>query len=480
MRRFLLAFSVLLLVGCKVGPNYQRPAVPAPDAFRYQPQEAQDTANTAWWELFQDPVLDGLIAEALARNQNVQIAAASVEQAAAVLTQVRSPLFPQLNYGASAARVRSSEANVSPLLKSVMENPQSSYQIFAGASWEIDLWGRVRRLSEAARASLLASEEGRRGAVLSVVAGVAAGYLQLRGLDEQLAVARKNLASYGEAVQLFEVQFKHGQVSMMTVQQARTRYETAAATIPQIETQIVQTENALSILLGRNPSPIARGKSIHDLALPAVPSGLPSQLLERRPDVAQAEQNLIAANAQIGAARALYFPTISLTGDYGYASPELSDLFKGAARTWSYAGSIAGPIFAGGAIYGQVKEAEAARRAALGAYELAIQSAFADVENALIAHVKLGEQLQAQGRLVGAASEYARLAQLQYKGGFVPYSTVLQAQEQLFPDELNYASVRTALFTSLVDIYKAMGGGWVLLADGLAAAGEGGAAEAAP
>ena len=468
MRYIFLVAYVLILAGCMIGPDYHRPSVDKPDSYRYAAKEAQDTSNLSWWRQFQDPVLDGLINEALANNKNVKIATANIEQAAGILTQVRSPLFPQLSYGGSAARERGSELNATPI-PSYVSNPQNAFQVFAGATWEIDLWGRIRRLSESAQANLLATEEARRGVILSLVASVANTYIQLRGLDEQLLIAKYNMVSYGDAVKLFELQFKYGQVSRMTVEQARTRYETAAATIPQIESQIVQTENALSILVGRNPGPIVRGKALRDLALPAIPSGLPSQLLERRPDVAQAEQNLIAANAQIGAAKALYFPTISLTGSYGQASEDLSDLFKGPARQWGYSGSITGPIFTAGAISGQVRQAEAARDAALLAYELSIQSAFADVENALIARTKIAEQLQAQGRLVNAAREYTRLARLQYKGGYVPYSTVLQAEEQLFPAEINYAQYNTTLYTSLINIYKAMGGGWVAEADKLSA-----------
>jgi multidrug efflux system outer membrane protein len=246
----------------------------------------------------------------------------------------------------------------------------------------------------------------------------------------------------------------------VTVEQARSQYETAAAAIPQLESQIAQTENALCILLGRNPGPVQRGKTIYKLAFPPVPANLPSEVLGDRPDIRQAEQNLIAANAQIGAAKALYFPTISLTGAYGYASSDLSNLFKGPARIWSYAGSFAGPIFTGGAITSQVKQAEAARNAALFTYELTIQSAFADAENTLVARSKLVEQVQAQERLVRANREYVRLARLQFEGGYAPYSTVLQAEQQLFPSELNYAQYRATLFNSLVNLYKAMGGGW--------------------
>jgi multidrug efflux system outer membrane protein len=457
-----LAFTVLL-AGCMVGPNYVKPNVEVPVGFRYQGRETQETANTEWWEQFQDPVLDRLIAEALANNLNIKIAVANIEQSAAVLVQARSPLYPQVGYGGSAARERASETGSVPL-PSVLSNPATSYQVLASASWEIDLWGRIRRLSESAQAELFATEEAWHGVILSLVASVASDYIQLLGLDEQLLVSKRTLETYAESLKLFELRFKHGQVSQMTVEQARSQYETAAASIPQIESQIVQTENALSILLGRNPGPVRRDKTIHQVSLPPVPAGLPSDVLASRPDIRRAEQNLIAANAQIGAARALYFPTISLTGAYGFASSDLSELFKGPARVWSYAGSFTGPIFTGGAVSSQVKQAEAARKAALFGYELTIQSAFADVESSLISRSKLIEQIQAQERLVRANSEYVRLARLQYNGGYSPYSTVLQAEQQLFPSELNYAQYRAALFISLVNIYKAMGGGWQVVA----------------
>jgi multidrug efflux system outer membrane protein len=253
----------------------------------------------------------------------------------------------------------------------------------------------------------------------------------------------------------------------MNVEQARSQYETAAAQIPVIKSQIAQTENALAVLLGRNPGPIARGKKLDALALPAVPAGLPSELLERRPDLLQAEQTLVAANAQIGAAKAQYFPTISLTGALGSASTQLSNLFTGPAGVWNYGGSLLGPIFTGGAIAGQVAQSEAAQKAALASYELSIQNAFADVENALASNANLTEQLAAQQRLVRALSEYARLARLQFDGGYTSYTTVLQAEQQLFPSELNLASVRAQLYGSLVNLYKALGGGWVDKADGL-------------
>ncbi len=466
MRRMAVALVAGPLAACMMGPNYHRPSVEAPPAYRFEMAEARDTANTAWWHQFEDPVLDGLIADALAHNLDVQIAAANVEQAAAVLTQARAPLYPQAGYSGDASKGRGSEMNATPIPPSV-PNPQTSYQVLAGASWELDLWGRIRRLSEAARAELYATEEARRGVVLSLVSAVATSYVQLRAYDEQLVIARRTKDAYGESVRLFELQHKHGVVSRMTVEQARTQYETAAAAVPSIESAIAQTENALSLLLGRNPGPIPRGLSITALTLPPVPSGIPSEVLEQRPDVRQAEQALVAANARIGAAKALYFPTISLTGGYGTASAELSDLFKGPSKVWSYAGSIVGPIFTGGATRAGVRQAEAGRKAAELGYVAAIQSAFADVDDALISRQKLAEQLDAQGRLVTAAREYARLARLQFDGGVAPYMTVLQAEQALFPAELNEVQTRASLFASTVNVYKAMGGGWVAQAETL-------------
>ena len=462
MRARALALACSALVaGCMVGPDYSRPAVDAPAAFQFAPKEQADAADTAWWKQFGDPVLDALIDEALANNRNVKVAVANVDQASAVFTQVRSPLFPQLGYGASGARARSSEAGRSPLVSDLVANPQDAYQAALSVSWELDLWGRIRRQSEAARANLLATDEARRGVILSLVSSVASNYLQLRGLDAQLEVSKKTLGAYGESVKLFTLQFRYGQVSQMNVAQAQSQYETAAAQIPQIESQIAQVENGLSILLGRNPGRIERGKAIDDLVAPAIPAGLPSSLLERRPDLLQAEQSLVAANAQIGAAKALYFPTISLTGALGSASPDLSDLFKGPARIWSYAGQLAGPIFTFGAVSGQVAQAEAAQSAALQSYQLAIQNAFADVDNALVSNAKGQEQVAAQQRLVAALSDYTRLARLQFDGGYAPYSTVLQAEQALFPAQLNLVAYRTATLGTSVSLYKAMGGGWV-------------------
>jgi multidrug efflux system outer membrane protein len=462
-----VAMAATLAGGCMLGPDYQRPSVDTPKAFIYESKDAAETVNTEWWKQFNDPVLDALIVEALQHNLNVKVAVANVEQAAGVFTQTRSALFPQVGYDPIAGRARTTESGVSPEVARFLTNPQTSYQALLNVSWEIDLWGRIRRLSESARASLLATDEARRGVILSLVASVAGNYLTLRGLDEQLVVAKSTLDAYGESVRLFTLQFQYGQVSQMNVAQVQSQYETAAAQIPQIESQIAQTENSLSVLLGRNPGPIPRGKSVYDLKLPSVPSGLPSDLLTRRPDLLQSEETLIAANAQIGAAKALYFPAISLTGAAGGSSFELSKLFTGPARVWSYAGQAIGPIFSFGAISGQVVQATAAQQAALYSYQLAIQNAFADVENSLVAAQKLKEQQAAQEKLVAALKDYARLATLQYNGGYTSYTTVLQAEQSLFPAELTLAAVRASVFSANVNIYKAMGGGWIVAADTL-------------
>ncbi len=464
MLRAVAVFCILVVAGCAVGPDYRRPELDVPKAYRYEPQEAKDIINTSWWAQFQDPVLDRLIADALAGNKNIKIAAANVEQAAAVLMQVRAPLFPQLGYSGSDTRQRQS-GSLATSIPGIRPEPKTTYEAFGTVSWELDLWGRIRRQTEAATADVLATREARRGVILSLVGLVAKNYLLLRGLDEQLAISQRSLAAYGESVRLFELQLKYGQVSEMIVAQARTQYETVAAAIPEIEAQIIQTENALSILLGCNPGPIPRGKTIYELTAPAVSAGLPSHILAQRPDILQAEQNLIAQNALIGAARALYFPSLSLTGAWGRASEELHHLFKDPARAWTFTGTVQGPLFTFGAITGQVRQATAAQKAALLSYEAAVQNGFADVENALSSREKLGDQLTAQTRLLAASKTYERMAILQYNGGYAPYSTVLQAQQQLFPAELKWAQLSSSALNSVVTVYQAMGGGWVELAD---------------
>lgn len=472
MRRYAYPLSLCLLSGCMVGPNYQRPCLDIPDTFHYEVEEAKNSLDTQWWRAFGDDVLNALIDEALANNKNVKIAAANIDNAVGLLIQIRAPLFPQAGYAGAYSRTRNSTTlasspNFPPAIPIKIINPQTNWQALLNASWEIDIWGRTQRQVESARANIYATVEARQGVILSLVASVANSYIQLLNLDEQLAISINTMNSYGESVKYFETQFKYGQTSQMTVVQAQTQYEIAAAKIPQLKSQIAQTENAISVLLGSNPKPIPRGKKLKELKLPVVPADLPSELLHQRPDIMQAEQELIAANAQIGAAEALYFPSISLTGYYGGASQHLQKLFTGPSNAWNFTGSITGPIFTAGAIYGQVYQAKAQRNAALEAYKAAIQDAFADVESALVNHTMLQEQVMALERLVKASGDYVYLATLQYKGGYVPYFAVIQAQEQYFPAELSMAQTLGLLLASVVNIYQSMGGGWVDQAEAL-------------
>ena len=456
---YLSLVALLALNGCLLGPNYERPAVDAPPAFRFAESDAKDLVNTAWWEQFQDPALNALIATALADNKDVKIAAARVEQFLGQFVTTRSQLFPQVAAGFDAQRQRVplGTTQLPPGVGPVFNRFQTSLS----ASWEIDFFGKLRRQTEAARANLLASEEGRRATILTLVASVASSYVNLLSLDRQLDIAKSTVASRAASVNVFQLRFSGGEVSQMELAQSQSEYEASLATIPQIELQIAQQEDALSILLGHNPGDIARDRELDDLALPAVPAGLPSELLERRPDLRQAEQDLIAANALIGAARALYFPSISLTGLFGSASTQFSSLFTGPARVWSYAGSVTLPIFTAGSIGGQVKQAEAQQQQALFQYQKSIQVAFQEVADALVSLQKTREQLVVQGSQVDALRNYARLARLRFEGGYTSYIEVLDAERSLFNAQLSYAQTQGVVFTSAVSLYKAMGGGWV-------------------
>jgi len=471
MNKILKLALMLLFSGCMVGPDYHPPCIDLPDAFIYEPKDVKGSLNVEWWSQFEDAVLNNLIEEALAYNKNVKIAAANIDYAVGILIQIRAPLLPQFGYDASYTKTRLSQAIASTENAASLPapfrliNPQTTWQAILTGSWEIDVWGRIRRQVESARAHVFATFQARQQVILSLVAAVANTYIQLRGLDEQLVISQKTMESYHEAVVYFSTQFKYGQTSKMTVASAETQYEIAAAKIPQIKLQIIQTENALSILLGSNPKTIPRGKTIYQLKELEVPSNLPSQLLSQRPDIMEAEQNLIAANAQIGAAIALYFPSISLTGYYGGASQQLKNLFSGPANTWSFIGSVTGPIFTAGAIYGQVFQAKAQQQAALIAYQETIQNAFADVENALAARTMLIEEVASLERLVKAAGEYESLAMLQYKGGYSPYFVVIQAQQQYFPAQLSWVQAKVSLLNAYTDIYQSLGGGWVVEAE---------------
>ena len=455
MRKTLLVTLVSLLVGgCMVGPDYVRPPVDAPAAWRLSEPEVKDLANTAWWEQFADPVLNDLVATALRENKDLLIATARIDEFAGKYGFVRSGLFPQVGAGYEVSRQRNIPAGaVDPVT-------YNSYSAVLNAGWEIDIWGRIRRQTEAANAQLLASEEGRNGVVLSLVGSVAGAYINLRNLDRQLEIARATAKSRGESYELFKLRFEGGVISLLELSQNKSQYEEALASIPPLEKAIAQQENGLSVLLGRNPGPIARGKDIDQLTLPAIPAGLPSELLERRPDIRRAEQDLIAANALIGAARAAYFPTISLTGLFGYASPSLSSLFDGPSKVWQYGAPISMPIFTAGAIAGQVQAAEAVQQQALFGYQKAIQQAFREVDDSLVSQDRTREQLLAQRRQVEALQQYASTARLRYDNGYTSFIEVLDAERSLFNVQLQYTQTHQVQLQAMINLYLAMGGGW--------------------
>jgi multidrug efflux system outer membrane protein len=467
MRELIIITALVLFIpGCMVGPDYRRPNVDTPQNWRLQEQETRALADTPWWEQFDDPVLDDLIRIGLAENKDVKVAAARIEQFVGQYITTRAALFPQVGAGASFGRERASERGSAPLPSSV-ENPADAYQALFSASWEIDLWGKLRRAKESARADILSSEEARRGVILSLVSSIAAGYINLRDLDRQLEIAQTTVKSREESYTIFQLRLKGGIVSELELTQVKSQYEEALATIPVFRKSIAQQENALSLLLGRNPGPIPRGKTVDQLTLPQVPAGLPSDLLARRPDIRQAEQNLISANAQIGVAKAQYFPTISLTGVFGWSSVDISRLFMGPAQTWSYAAQVAGPIFRAGAIYGQVKSAEAYQQELLITYQQTIQNAFRDVNDALFDRKSTMEQLKTQDNQLESLGNYARIARLRYDNGYTSYIEVLDAERSLFNAQLSRTQTKGGLLQSMVNIYKSMGGGWVDKADQL-------------
>jgi multidrug efflux system outer membrane protein len=468
MRARLLALSAgALLAACAVGPDYVKPEVETPAAWRIDLPQAESLANSAWWRQFDDPVLDALIEEALQNNADLQIAAARVDQFIGALRSTRSQFYPQFGYAGSASRNRASERGPTPLPAGT-DPWYNLYEASLGAAWQIDLFGRVRRESEAAQAAVYASEQGRRGVVLSLVASVASSYIALRALDRELEISRATAKNYAETLKLFELRYGGGVVSQIELEQVRSQYLQAKAAIPSFERQVAAQENLVSILLGRNPGPIERGKTIDELAEPGIPGGLPSDLLERRPDILQAEQNLVAANAQIGAAKALYFPSISLTGLIGTASAALEDFLTAPAQVAQAAAGLSGPIFTFGAIEGQVQSAEAGERAALAFYRQTVRGAFAETNDALVGSQKSREESDAQAQRVASLREYARLSRLRFDNGYASYLEVLYAENELFSAELTSVATRADHYAQLVAVYKAIGGGWLDEADKLA------------
>lgn len=462
----LAAALVAMLSGCTVGPDYVRQLFETPPNWRVNYPQAAQLTNLRWWEQFQDPVLNRLVDTALRNNQDIRIAAERVEQYLGQLQTTRSQFFPQLGYGLDVSRNRASEVSYPPT--SGLDPWYKLYQGSVSAAWQIDLFGRVRRQSEAVQANVFASEQGRRGTLLTVVSSVAAGYITLRSLDRQLEIARATADNYAGTLRIFQLRFQAGVVSQVEVSQIESQYQQALIAIPRFEQQVAAQENMLSVLLGQNPGQIPRGRGLEEIALPDVPPGLPSSLIERRPDILQAEQNLIAANANIGVARSLYFPTISITGLLGSVSAAASDFMTGPAQVAAIAAGVSGPIFTFGNIEGQVRSAEAGQRAALASYQLAILNALRDTNDALIGVQKTAETLVANQARVKALREYARLSRLRFENGTASYLDVLYADNELFNAELAAVSANSDRAIQLINVYRALGGGWVDAVDPVA------------
>ena len=465
---FLSVLTLLLaLAGCSVGPDYKRPEVDAPGAYRRAatdfsvPSGSNSIADLGWWETFKDPQLSAYLAEALTNSWDVKIAAARVLQAEAAARITRSQLFPTVSAGGDLATARTSEKG--PLVIPSGVNPQKGYgDVFvAMPAYEVDLWGRIRRANEAARANLLTSIEAQNAVRQTLVAGVATAYLDLLELDLELQISENTYSVRTNSLELTQSREQGGVSSVQDVYQARILVFTAEAAIVDAHRRIEQQENLLSILLGRNPGPIQRGGPLISQSLRVeVPAGLPSSLLERRPDLRAVEQQLVAANADIGQAKAAFYPQVTLTGFYGYQTVALSDLFTSAARTWQFGPAVTMPLFTGGKLRGNLKLAEARFQEAVASYQKAVQAAFQEVSDGLISYQRTQEFRAKQEENTKAHRDAAETANVRYEGGVTSYLEVLYNEQELFNAELALAQARRNEQLSVVQIYRALGGGW--------------------
>jgi multidrug efflux system outer membrane protein len=454
------SIAVLTLAGCAVGPNYQRPVINAPAGFRDATNHVSTNslADLPWWSVFKDPVLQDLVSTALTNSYDLRIILTRVDQARALQAQTRSQFLPQVDYRGDAARGKNS------FLGSVSPNGGKTSDSFLGAleaTWEIDLWGRVRRMNEAARANFMATQEGRRSVMISLVSGVATTYFELLELDEQLAIAKRTRDSYERSFRLFDDQRVAGFASNLEVSRAKLSLRSVAADIPDIERRIALKENEINVLLGRDPGPIARTTTLVDQEFPVkIPVGLPSDLLERRPDIRAAEQRVRQANAEIGVAVGDFFPRVGLTTFYGGSSAELHNIARTSANTWSLAASAAGPLFTGGRLTGRLREAKAACEEAKLQYQDTALIAFREVSDALISRRRYEEARVEQAEAVAAGRQAVELATVRYREGKASYYEVLESQQQLFPAENTLSRLEVSRRLAVVQLYKALGGGW--------------------
>jgi multidrug efflux system outer membrane protein len=458
--RGLLALAALsvLLTSCAMGPDYSRPDIATSDSFRMAGEEKDlpSLANVPWWELYHDEELQKLIRIALEENKDLKRAVAVVDEFAARLLVAKTDFAPQMNATANAPAFGNTKNVAFP----GFPNP-FNYYVQGNLAWEIDVWGRIRRSNEAALGDLLAREENRRALILQLVGGVAQAYFDLRQFDMQLEIAQRTLQAWEDSVRIGQARLRQGLTNRLDVDQFEAEREFAAARIAELKRQMVQKENELSVLLGRNPRQISRGQSLTEQVMPpVVPAGLPSELLQRRPDVVQAEQGLAAATARIGMAKADRFPKLSITGILGIASPQLSRLVANETFFGVAGPSLAGPLFNAQILGFQQKAAEAQARQALAQYEQTILVAFREVEDALVGVSTTREQAEAQERQVNALRSALHLANVRYKGGLANYLDVLIAQRSLFDAELSLAATHRLHLVSVVQLYKALGGGW--------------------
>lgn len=459
----------LLAAACTVGPNYHRPQTSVPAAFRFDTHPPADSfADQSWWQIYQDAILDELLSEALANNLDVRIAATRVEEARAVLGATRMQSLPQasVNVGAQRGRV--------PLFQVPAGTPPISnvFEVNGNLSYEIDFWGKYRRMTESSRAQLLSSQYARDDVAAGLVASVATAYFTLQTLDEQLAITRRTVETRRKFVQLTQAQHERGTVSGLDVATAQAQLSIAEANIPDLQRQIGQTEDQLSVLLGRNPDAVLRNadgqlrRTSETVLTPVPPAGLPSSLLERRPDIREAEENLVSANAQVGVARANLFPTISLTAAAGAASTALGDLTRNSSRTWSLAAGILQPLLDPQRSWYQVELADAQKREAILRYQKSLQSAFQEVSDALIAREKFAEFQVAQQAQVDAQRKADTIALARYRVGYSSYFNVIDADRDLFNAELSLSSAHLSTRLAMVQLYRALGGGWQSPPDG--------------
>jgi multidrug efflux system outer membrane protein len=461
IRLWTLGFGVgtLFLAGCAVGPNYKRPPINAPETFRGETDISTNSfASLPWWQVFHDDALQGLIRTALTNNYDLRIAVTRVEQARALAAQARAGFFPQINYAATAARGQNVGGNNTPSPTGTIGN------VFAAdvnASWEIDLWGRIRRLNESARAQFLASEEARRDVMISLIAQVAQDYFQLLALDQQLVIARESTNSFGESLKIFNQRLQGGVASILETSSAEALMDASAATIPELEQQIALQENQLSVLLGQNPGAILReNPSLEKQMPPEVPAGLPSALLERRPDIREAEQQLRSANAEVGVAKANFFPQLNLTGLFGEVSPELSAFTSGGDVAWGIAAGLTGPLFQGGQLRAQYAQARAVREQFALQYQETVLNTFQEISDALISREKSAAARVQQGRAVEAYKIAVKISMERYRMGSADYYEVLQEQQLLFPAEYTLVQFQLNQLLAVVQLYRALGGGW--------------------